>query len=993
MQVLTKLAASVSTFWLSVGMATMGLALVGCGDGRGALCGDGNRQGSEQCDDGNTVSGDGCEADCRLPGGGDMGNPDMSGPPTPVKVCKMMTPLPSGTCTVTPGSTSTLITGDILTPTQILQGGQVLIDASGKIACVDCDCSAQAAGATTLECPTGVVSPGLINAHDHINFENAPTLNPDTGERFEHRHDWRKGLQGHTKLKIGGYANGNQIAWQELRYLMGGATATVGEGSAAGFVRNLTSIARNEMLGQPAVDFATFPLGDSGGTLISTGCAYPGIITAASIASDDAFTPHVSEGINEAAHNEFVCVSSDADGGQKLTSAHSAFIHSIGLAAQDYATIAATGTHVIWSARTNISLYGDTARVTEAARFGANIALGTDWTVSGSMNMLRELRCVDSLNKTYMDRYFSDQQLWLMATQGSAKATSMDDAIGAIQPGLIADLAIFDGAKHVQFRAVIDAEPDDVVLVMRAGKALYGDKALIDGNIGGQTGSTCDAIEVCTRAKAVCVQGEVMKTLSALTSLVSTSYPLFFCGTPDAEPSCVPARKASINGSTVYTGVPSAADSDGDGIPDSGDNCPRVFNPIRPMDNGKQPDADADGVGDPCDPCPLDANSTSCSPVTPGMTLPKLVSLDPPIAFVRVGSNVSLPSPLVVRLASAPSVDTDVAITSSDAALMVPAKVTVPAGQNSAAIQVMGVTKAAAVTLSATLGNDTRTATVRVLDATESAAFVALTPGTAYAAPGKVLTFTATLDIPAEADRVIILTSTGGTLSGATATIPKDTLSTTFTYTHDSSANVTVTATSGAVMKTATVSQLVYPVINEVDYSQVGTDTKEFVELYNATAGDISLEGMAVVFVNGNSTPAPEYMRVALTGTLASHKFLVIGSALVTADAAATKLVFNPDGSNKIQNGPKDGVMVIDTNTLTVLDALSWGGKCTASKLTGFTATPPCTEGTALAATPEDSDAMSTGSICRKVDGVDTDDNAADFTYCNSTPGATNVAP
>jgi hypothetical protein len=39
-----------------------------------------------------------------------------------------------------------------------------------------------------------------------------------------------------------------------------------------------------------------------------------------------------------------------------------------------------------------------------------------------------------------------------------------------------------------------------------------------------------------------------------------------------------------------------------------------VFNPIRPMDHGAQPDADNDGIGDACDKCPLDAGETCAAP-------------------------------------------------------------------------------------------------------------------------------------------------------------------------------------------------------------------------------------------------------------------------------------------------------------------------------------------------------------------------------------------
>ncbi|MFU8806854.1 MAG: thrombospondin type 3 repeat-containing protein, partial [Bradymonadaceae bacterium] len=57
-------------------------------------------------------------------------------------------------------------------------------------------------------------------------------------------------------------------------------------------------------------------------------------------------------------------------------------------------------------------------------------------------------------------------------------------------------------------------------------------------------------------------------------------------------------------------------DSDGDGIPDVIDNCPFVFNPIRPMDGGVQPDFDGDGIGDACDPCPLTAGE-ECQGIDP----------------------------------------------------------------------------------------------------------------------------------------------------------------------------------------------------------------------------------------------------------------------------------------------------------------------------------------------------------------------------------------
>ncbi len=316
------------------------------------------------------------------------------------------------------------------------------------------------------------------------------------------------------------------------------------------------------------------------------GCAYPKIITSSSIANEDAFLPHVAEGINAFAENEFLCMSSTANGGQDLVLPQSAFIHSVGLKPSDYAQMAQKSTALIWSPRSNITLYGDTAVVTEATRLGVLIALGTDWMPSDSMNLLRELQCADSLNKKYYKNFFSDEQLWMMVTANGAMATATDDVIGVLARDKVADITIFNGKDHKDHRAVIDAAPQDVVLVMRGGKVLYGDETIVTGF---PASGSCDVLDVCGTSKQVCLQSEIAKNLAALKTSVGSIYPAFFCGAPDKEPTCTPQRapKWVKNSSNAYDGIPTATDSDGDGIPDAADNCPNIFNPIRPLDAGQ----------------------------------------------------------------------------------------------------------------------------------------------------------------------------------------------------------------------------------------------------------------------------------------------------------------------------------------------------------------------------------------------------------------------
>ena len=250
------------------------------------------------------------------------------------------------------------------------------------------------------------------------------------------------------------------------------------------------------------------------------------------------------------AHNEFLCMSSAANGGQNLIQRRTAVVEGIALEAADLAILAAAGAKLVWSPRSNLALYGDSALVTVAARLGIPIALGTDWAVTGSMNLLRELKCADTLNADYYDHFFSDEDLWRMVTGTAAAAAGFDDVLGALAPGKVADIAIFDGSIHPGFRAVIDAGVQDVVLVIRGGKALYGDASVVSALADG-----CDAIDVCGAAKLVCVMTEVGKTYAALQTAVGTGYPAFFCGTPTNEPTCTPQRPVSVNGSSASTAV------------------------------------------------------------------------------------------------------------------------------------------------------------------------------------------------------------------------------------------------------------------------------------------------------------------------------------------------------------------------------------------------------------------------------------------------------
>ena len=303
-------------------------------------------------------------------------------------------PVKGTDCSVEEGSGEGLwIRADLLGPAASYLGGELLIDEDGRIACVGCDCSGEAlaSSATQFTCPDVVVSPGLINPHDHITYtEGAPIDHGAT--RYDHRHGWRGSLSTPSNPHGGSSTTGAGNRWGEIRMVLSGVTSMVGSGYASGMVRNLEYADGLEGLPVSPLENETFPLGDAN-EFFRDSCTWDYALTEWEASQESAFLPHTAEGIDDYAAAEFYCSSRSTDGGEDFVESNVAHIHAIGLNAVDYYNLARDHSGIVWSPRSNISLYGLTADVVTFHRLGGVIALGTDWTYSGSMNQLRELAC------------------------------------------------------------------------------------------------------------------------------------------------------------------------------------------------------------------------------------------------------------------------------------------------------------------------------------------------------------------------------------------------------------------------------------------------------------------------------------------------------------------------------------------------------------------------------------------------------------------------
>jgi len=516
------------------------------------------------------------------------GQPPRVGAPFEVVSCGAVPG--DGDCRLTGEGDELLLRGDVLTPGAVLEGGVVRLDASGTILCVGCRCDG--AAARELTCPDAVVSPAFVNPHDHVAYaEEAPR--PPSAERYEHRHDWRLGLEGHTKIAYEGGAAPVVRAAHELRMLLSGVTALAGGAGHEGLVRNPDLSGLGEGLPAAPADSETFPLDDADGRLIENGCGYgSGHARASDVEGAGAYLAHLGEGIDRAAENELDCALSSDFG---LIEPTTAVVHAVAVRADRAAALGARHAAVVWSPRSNLVLYGNTAPVPLLLRSGVEVALGTDWLLTGSMNVLRELDCARRVSTGYFDGALDDFTLWTMATRAAARAVGAGSALGRLAPGYLGDMVVIARHGREPFTAAVAPNPEDFELVLRGGSALYGRESIVSVLRPG----ACEALEVCGTAQSACAADSGF-SLAELEAAADATYPLFTCDTPPNEPSCVAARPLE------YDGVPTDGDLDGDGIGDDMDLCPRVFDPVRPLDDGTQADTDGDGLGDACDPCPLD---------------------------------------------------------------------------------------------------------------------------------------------------------------------------------------------------------------------------------------------------------------------------------------------------------------------------------------------------------------------------------------------------
>ncbi|MFD5436041.1 amidohydrolase family protein [Kitasatospora sp. NPDC127067] len=133
---------------------------------------------------------------------------------------------------------------------------------------------------------------------------------------------------------------------------------------------------------------------------------------------------------------------------------------------------------VVWSPFSNHWLYHETTDVVAATAQGLRIALGSDWSPSGTKHVLGELKVADGINHHELDDHFDDRGLCDMVTAnpGDALATAWGPQVGRLAAGSAADLLVLERHEPGEdvYRNLVDATERHVLLVVAGGVPRYG---------------------------------------------------------------------------------------------------------------------------------------------------------------------------------------------------------------------------------------------------------------------------------------------------------------------------------------------------------------------------------------------------------------------------------------------------------------------------------------------------------------------------------------
>ena len=361
-------------------------------------------------------------------------------------------------------------------PAAIVDDGRIYIDGGKIVAVQEADAPHPPGfeGAKVVS-TGGTIYPGMVELHNHLAYNVLPLWNvpkPYSNRDQWGRHkDYRRLISG--PMSVLGRTDGlvqAVVRWAEAKCLVGGTTTSQGIAlySNAGITKYYRGLVRNvEETNDPELPEASTRIGD-----VEAGSGAKFLARLESHRDKGKkLILHLAEGTDDRANDHFRALKID----DRRWAINEALvgIHGTGLRNRNFRTMAVRGGSVVWSPLSNLLLYGDTTDIRRAIDDEVNVALGSDWSPSGSKNLLLEMKVA----RAWCDNQelgVSDYEIVEMVTSNPAAMVGWGAALGTIEAGKRADFVVLGGKSGDPYAKLIAARESTVSLVVINGVRRYG---------------------------------------------------------------------------------------------------------------------------------------------------------------------------------------------------------------------------------------------------------------------------------------------------------------------------------------------------------------------------------------------------------------------------------------------------------------------------------------------------------------------------------------
>jgi cytosine/adenosine deaminase-related metal-dependent hydrolase len=125
-------------------------------------------------------------------------------------------------------------------------------------------------------------------------------------------------------------------------------------------------------------------------------------------------------------------------------------------------------------------MFNVTAKIRKIIKAGVNVAIGTDSSATGSANLLAELKYDRELYRSMYGEELPAKSMFNMVTYNAAKALWMQDRIGTLATGRLADILVLKTGHEDPYENLVNASMEDIELLILAGTPIYGEMRFLD---------------------------------------------------------------------------------------------------------------------------------------------------------------------------------------------------------------------------------------------------------------------------------------------------------------------------------------------------------------------------------------------------------------------------------------------------------------------------------------------------------------------------------